>query len=255
MTVQHILDWLNEIAPFDSQEEFDNSGLQLGRRDQQVDGVLLALDVTAAVIQEAVDQNVQLIITHHPLLFHPQSQLDLARHTPQLVARLLKADISLIAAHTNLDKSENHSASLAVARMLGLTNIRRAGDYLFLGDFTAPKSANELQEQIATCLQVPARCYGPSDKKVLTLAVAGGAFSEGYLEAQQAGAQALLTGEVRHHHAIEAMEAGILLYDGGHAGTELPLLSPLALGLQSMADAVQYPLQVYVAGSTPYPLQ
>ena len=255
MTVQHILDWLDEIAPFDTQEAFDNSGLQLGRRDQQVMRVLLALDVTAAVIQEAVEQNVQLIITHHPLLFHPQSQLDLARHTPQLVARLLKADISLIAVHTNLDKSENYSASLEVAKILGLTNIRRAGEYLFLGDFSAPKSAIELQEQITACLQVPARCYGPAFAEVRTLAVAGGAFSEGYLDAKLAGAQALLTGEVRHHHAIEAVEAGILLYDGGHAGTELPLLKPLALGLQSMADAVEYPLQVYVAGSRPYPLQ
>lgn len=252
-SVETILGWLDAMAPFSNQEEFDNSGFQLGRLDAQVGSVLLALEVTEAVIEEAVRLGAALIITHHPLLFVPQRVLDLSRAVPKLISLLIKNNLSLISAHTNMDRSAEYSASATVAGLLGLNNIRRQGDYLFVGDFPEPLDEAVLAAKVGSALKVPVRLYQGSGK-VKTLAIAGGAYSEGYHEAFLAGAQALLTGEVRHHHAVEAAAEGIALLDGGHYATEAPMLAPLALGLQKMANAVQYSLQVHVTRCLPYRL-
>lgn len=255
MTVRQVYDWLDQVAPFDTQEEFDNAGLQVGLMDASVHGILLALDVVDSVIDEAISLGCNLIIAHHPLLFMPQSDMNLARHTPRLLARLIKTDIALIAAHTNIDQSSAYSASLVVAKLLDLRNIRQEGPYLFLGDLEPALSELDLKDRISDRLQVPARLYGGNGQPIRTLAVAGGAYSEGFAQAQAAGAQALLTGEVRHHHAVEAAALGMLLYDGGHFATEAPMLAPLASGLQSLADTLQCSVQVYEAQGAPYRLQ
>lgn len=255
LTIQAVHDWLDGIAPFDTQEEFDNSGLQVGLLSQQVTGILLCLDVTEEVVREAAQLGANLIIAHHPLLFVPQRDLNLARHAPQVLAALLRRDIALLAAHTNLDKSAQYSASLAVCHLLGLRDIRRAGDYLFLGELERPLEGEGLRLLISQALAVPARLYGEGGRRISTLAVAGGAYSEGFQEAIGAGAQALLTGEVRHHHAVEAAQTGMLLVDGGHFATEQPMLEPLALGLQSMANGLQCSVRVHVSRVQPYRLQ
>lgn len=255
LTAQAIYQWIDSVAPFDSQEEFDNSGFQVGEPEQKVTAVLLALDVTEEVIREAVDLKAEAIVSHHPLIFSPLKNLVLTAHVPKLVAGLLKHRISLISAHTNLDQSPLYSGSAAAAKLMKLKNIRQASPYLFLGDLENEMTDRELNTLIATHLSVPARQYGRTDKPIKTVGIVGGSYSEGYLEAKKAGAQAFLTGEVRHHHAVEANEAGILLYDGGHFATEAPMLKPLALGLQKMADGLKYNLQVHVSRSVPYRLQ
>lgn len=254
-TVQAILDWLNEVAPFELQEDFDNAGLQLGDPAQVVHKVLVALDLTDAVIEEASRLDAQLIITHHPLLFVPPRDLNYAKHTPSLIRSLIKRNLALIATHTNIDQSDAYSASVALAGKLGLHHIRKTGGYLFLGEFAMPRRSEELRKELAALLDAPVRQYGDDGLAIQTLAIAGGAYSEGYADAKQAGAQALLTGEVRHHHAVEAVASGMVLYDGGHFATEALMLEPLALGLQNALSTVQYPLQVYWSRSKPYRLQ
>lgn len=254
-TVRDILEFLNQAAPFDTQEAFDNSGLQVGHPDTPVHCVLLALDVTEEVIREAEALGAQLIISHHPLLFVPQKTLDLSCHVPNLLAMLIKRDIALISVHTNFDQSPQYSASAALARGLNLQTIRQQGAYLFLGELETPLSGAALKERLSSALKSPVRMYGMPDLPVTTLAIAGGAYSEGFHDAHLCGAQALLTGEVRHHHAVEAAQSGFVLFDGGHYATEAPMLGALALGLQTMQDTVEYPLQVHVSRSEPYRLQ
>lgn len=255
MTVRMVYDWLNRVALFETQEEFDNSGMQVGQPDAKVSTVLLALDVTREVIEEAIRLKADLIVSHHPLIFSPLSDMILTGHTPGLIAGLLKHGVSLISAHTNLDQSDTYSGSAAVAHVLKLNNIRKSGSYLFLGDLQKPMGSLELKTLLSSALSVPVRQYGEWNGLISTLGIAGGSYSEGYREAKEAGAQAFLTGEVRHHHAVEANGAGILLYDGGHFATEAPMLTPLALGLQTMADGLKYNLQVHVSRCVPYRLQ
>lgn len=255
LTVNAVYDWINSVAPFQTQEAFDNSGLQVGYPDSTVSRILLTLDVTGEVISEAAGLGADLIISHHPLIFTPQKDLVLARHVPKLLAGLIENRIALISAHTNMDQSDCFSGTVAAAKLLGLTNIRRASPYLFLGDLEKPLTERGLSALITERLRVPARQYGSFGKLVTTLGIAGGAYSEGFEEARAAGAQAYLTGEVRHHHALEAAQAGFVLYDGGHYATEAPMLAPLAFGLQLMANELKCSLQVHVSSCVPYRLQ
>jgi dinuclear metal center YbgI/SA1388 family protein len=255
-TVQTVLDWLNQIAPFDTQEEFDNAGFQVGRLGTPVSNTLLTLDVTEEVIKEAAELKCELIISHHPLIFSPLTNLDLSKHVPRLISLLIKHQISLIAVHTNIDQSPDYSASVAVARQLQLKKLRNTDDpYLFLGELSDPMKPDALARLIGDTLDVPIRQYGEHEGLVHTLAIAGGAYSEGFLGAQQAGAQALLTGEVKHHHALEAAATSFIIYDGGHYATEVTMLAPLAFGLQTALNQVEYPVRVHVTRCRSYHLR
>ena len=255
LTVKAVYVWIDSVAPFATQEEFDNSGFQLGHPDNPVSNILLTLDVSGEVISEAVKLGAELIVSHHPLIFSPLKDMVISKYVPKLLSGLIENKISLISAHTNLDQSDQYSGTVATAKLLGLLNIRRASPYLFLGDLEKPLTDRELNNLITDRLQVPARQYGKSDALLTTLGIVGGAYSEGFEEARAAGAQAYLTGEVRHHHAVEANEAGFLVYDCGHYATESPMLAPLAFGLQLMANELKYNLQVHVSRSIPYRLQ
>jgi len=215
MTVRDIHSMIQQIAPFETAEAFDNVGLLLGHMNRPVTKILVALDVTMDVVKEAVNLGAELIISHHPLLF--RARKDLVEDDPEatILCEMVRHQLSLISAHTNLDKTE-WSGSACAARMLGLSNLRKADDFLFLGELDPPISASELAKRISSVLSVDARCYGNGDNLISTLAIAGGAYDEGWHAAMEMGAQALLTGEVRHHNALAAVMSDFVLFDGGH---------------------------------------
>jgi dinuclear metal center YbgI/SA1388 family protein len=253
-TVRTFYDWLNSVAPFDTQEDFDNAGLQTGQPDGKVSQVLLTLDVTAEVIHEAETLGVELIIAHHPLIFTPLTSLNEQDYVASLAARLIRSRIALIAAHTNADQSEGFSGSFAVAELLGLNGIYRQGKYLFIGELPERVTAEALKERASLVLSAPVLRFGDPNQIISLLAIAGGSYSEGFLEALEAGAQALLTGEVRHHHAVEASAKGLVLFEGGHIATEQPMLPILAAGLQMAMDTLKYKARIHMSRFVPYRL-
>ena len=253
-TVQNIYDWLNSIAPFETQEDFDNAGLQAGLPGAKVSNVLLTLDVTEEVIKETESIGAELIISHHPLIFTPLSSLNEQDLIASLIARLIRGRTALIAAHTNLDQSETFSGSFAVAELLGLDKIHKQGKYLFIGELPAPVTADALKDRAGFALSAPVLRFGDPEQSITRLAIAGGSYSEGLHEALNAGAQALLTGEVRHHHAVEASAKGLVLFEGGHFVTEQPMLPKLAAGLQMAMDTLKYKVRVHVSRCVPYRL-
>lgn len=251
LKVQAVYDWLDSVAPFESQEAFDNAGLQAGDPEQEVTGILLALDVTADVLMEAESQGANLIISHHPLIFSPLSSLRQDLYVPRVLSKLIKSGIALISAHTNLDKSAFNSGRI-ILEQLGTQNIRSADDYVLVGDFESERPAHDVRADLERILEAPVLAYGNSGKTITSLGLAGGAYSEGFLAAQAAGADALLTGEIRHHHAVEAAERGVLLFEGGHFATEKMMMTALAQGLQSHLDAIECNVQVCVSRQIPY---
>lgn len=253
-TVRTIYEYINSIAPFDTQEEGDNSGLLVGSMAQEVDSVLLALDVTPQVLEEAQALNAQLIVSHHPLMFAPVQSLLEDDYEGALLSRLIREGRALISAHTNADQSEV-SGTLAMAHLLGLQNLRREGPYVWVGELPQDMPVKDLCCLVADTLGGTPVAHGPVDHRVHTLAVVGGSYSEGYREAALLGAQALLTGEVRHHHALQARAQGMVLISAGHAETEMPMLHPLARGLQAHLNQLQYKVAVYVSTLYPYGLK
>ncbi len=250
-TVRDIYDWLNTQMPFDTQEEGDNSGLLVGSMSQTVDSVLLTLDVTPHVLDEAAAHNAQLIIAHHPLMFAPVQAVTDDAYEGGLIARMIREHRSMISVHTNADQSA-YSGTLAVANLLQLTNLRSEGAYLWAGDLPEAVTVHALCGQIANALGETPIAHGCTDRLVQRIAVAGGSYSQGYLEAAMVGAQVLVTGEVRHHHALYANAVGVTLVAAGHAETEMPMLPVLARGLQSHLNNVQYKVAVHVSSVHPY---
>lgn len=250
-TVKTIEDMLNELAPVETAEGFDNVGALVGRRDAEVNSVLVALDCTMDVVKEALEKKAQLIVTHHPLLFHARKNLLEEDAEGKILCALVRNHLSLIAAHTNLDQTV-FSGSAACGRLLGLLNLRKETPYLFLGELPEACSAGQLTGKITKALRFPVRCYGDENALISTLAIAGGADDGDWEAAKSLGAQALLTGEVRHHNALAASMSDFVLFDGGHYGTEAPLVQPLAEYLQNRLNGVQYNVRVYPSQCVPF---
>ena len=250
-TVGLIEQILQEYAPMETAESYDNVGAIIGRRDAEVTKILVALDCTLDVVREAKELGAELIVTHHPLLFHARKNLLEEDAEGIILCEMVRAHLSLIAAHTNLDQTEL-SGSASCAKLLNLQNVRKETAYLFLGELEKPMKAEELEGIIARALSFPVRRYGSGEKPISTLAIAGGADDGDWQAAQALGAQALLTGEVRHHNALAASMSDFVLFDGGHYGTEAPLVPFLAEYLQKRLNDVQYNVRVYPSQYAPF---
>ena len=243
LKVSAVEEYINSIAPFETAEGFDNVGLILGRHDACVSRILVTLDVTMNVVREAIALGAELIVTHHPLLFHARKNMVEDDPEARILCELIRHHINVIAAHTNLDASI-HSASACIARALNLQNLRQDG-FLFLGELENACNAETLERDISRILGTSVRIYGDPLKNIGTLAIAGGAYDEGYLSAKALGAQALLTGEVRHHNAIAAAMESMVIFDGTHWATEQILVPDLSASLQKALLALEYSVNVY----------
>ena len=250
-TVKTIEDILNELAPVETAESYDNVGALVGRRDAQVTKILVALDCTWDVVQEAERLGAELIVSRHPLLFHARKNLLEEDAEGRILCEMVRKHLSLVSAHTNLDQTE-YSGSAACAKLLGLQNIRKDTNYLFLGELESPMKASDLEKKISKTIAFPVRCYGDGDLMISTLAIAGGADDGDWMEAKALGAQALLTGEVRHHNALAASMSDFVLFDGGHYGTEAPLVPFLTEYLQNRLNDVQYNVRVFPSQCAPF---
>jgi dinuclear metal center YbgI/SA1388 family protein len=250
-TVRHIYDWVDAFAPFATAQEHDNVGLLTGRFDAPVTRVLTALDCTLAVVREALALKAEVILTHHPLMFHPRRHLREEGEEARVLCALIRGNLSLLCAHTNLDRAPG-GINDVLAGLFSLGDIRGEG-FLRCGRLEKPRSAGALQELSARVLKAPVRLYGPPEHPVDTLGVAGGAYGEGWAEAAALGAQAFLTGEVRHHEALAALGEGVVLLEAGHYATEAPGLRALGDCLQTGRDTLQYPVAVSHASAASYP--
>lgn len=237
LTVQNVYDFINERAPFDTQLPFDNSGLLVGNAQQEVTGVHFALDVTPAVIDEAVAAGANLIVTHHPLMFSAIKRLVEPAYEATLICRLIRAGISLISAHTNLDQAPG-GVNDTLAGAIGLHNVTGEG-FLRVGELPAPMSAAALADHISRCLGDAVRLMGDPDAVITRVGMCSGSGSDEWPGAAAMGAEAFLTGEVKHHHALEAAASGVVLLEAGHHATEAPGIFALADALQTSEDIVQ----------------
>ena len=155
-TVKEIYALLDRKAPFRYQMDFDNAGFLVGRGDAQVSGILVALDITPAVIQEAVDKNCQLIVAHHPVIWGKLGQVTDETSTGRKVLALIEQGIAAICAHTNLDAAEG-GVNTQLARRVGLTAsasnilLPRKSVTAILGI-----SRNQIEKHIRSCLGCPA---------------------------------------------------------------------------------------------------
>ncbi len=251
MLVKEIYSLIDSIAPFATQEEYDNCGLLAGSPNQEVSGVLFALDATDAVISEAVRLNANLLVTHHPLMFSSRRRLTDEDYEGRILIRLIRENISLIAAHTCLDKASG-GINDALARSCGLQEIRGEG-FVRVGKLPRPMKAHELVDVLSVSLHTVVRLMGDPEKNVHHLGLCSGSGGEEWSKARDLGADAFLSGEIKHHLALEMADEGIPAFACGHFATEEPGIFALADALQSALNQVEYKLGIYKSATGAYP--
>ncbi len=254
VSVADILDLLDEIAPFRLAESWDNCGLQVGSLELRVSKVLMALDPTVRALRMAAKRNAQMLLTHHPLIFTPLARLETDVYPGNVLAEALAENISVAAVHTNLDAACG-GVNDVLAGLLHLENVEvlvasgavPGAGMGRIGDLARPVSLAGMAERLRSVLRTERLlCCGKRAEKIRRVAVVGGSGGDMIGLAAQRGADLLVTGDVRHHHALEAEAAGIVLIDGGHFSTENSAFRHFAERLRSAAEGRRWELSIEV---------
>lgn len=232
MMLKDVMAVLDTIAPFEVAEEWDNVGLMVGDLESPINSALVALDPSLEVIQTAKEGGIDLILTHHPLIFHPLARIDLQEVIAKKIAMLILARINLISMHTNLDKAPGGVAD-ELAKRLALNDVRSHG-YMRIGFVSRPTTMNEW----ITELSIRDARLIDNHREVSMVAVCPGSGMEHWKHALSLGCDTFVTGDVRYHAGLDAKEAGMNVVDLGHFGTEEIIVTPLSERLKQELKGV-----------------
>ena len=250
MNVQTVYDVIDSVAPFDTQMEGDNSGLLVGSPAQEVTKILFALDVTEPVIDEAVSLGAELIVSHHPLLYSAVRSMTDEDCEGRLVRRLIRENISLIAAHTNLDRAPG-GINDTLAALCGLSDVSGEGFFRY-GNLPGEMTCRYYADLLSDVLKTTVRVMAPEDRIIRRVGLCSGSGSSEWALALENGCDAFVSGEIRHHHALAMADAGIAGFECGHFATEEPGIAALAEALQNAFNHVEYSVRVFVSAVSAY---
>ncbi len=233
MKIAEIYKILDEIAPFEAQESWDNSGLLLGNMDDEFDKIYASIDLDSNLIQK-IEKN-SLVITHHPLIFKGLKSLNPSVYPSNLIYEIIKKDIKLISMHTNFDKFVLNK--FVADEILGyqITEIRD-----FLVFFEVNKSFDEFAKEIKQKLKISNLRVVKAGEfiKTATLCTGSGADLLGSFKSD-----CFLTGDIKYHSALESLENKISLIDINHFESEAYFGQSLAKNLQ------KYNLNIIITNS------
>ena len=234
MEKQLFLSILNDIAPLSLQEEWDNSGMQIDCGSKEISRILLALEVTNRVIDEAIREKCDMILCHHPLLFNPVRSITPDFTVGSQILRLIKNGISVYAAHTCFDKTPGGNNDYLMKAIGCSFPEELAGGIARIGRLDKPVTFDEFISDVnAACGYEGLKIQGEDDKEIHTVAVCTGAGGEYLYEAFRQGADVFVSGDIRHHDAQAAKDLGICLIDAGHYGTEWQFVPNMASQLRA----------------------
>ena len=236
VSIKDIYKYMNEIAPFDTAMDYDNVGVIVGDSSAQVSDVLLSLDATRDVIEEAKDLSAQLIITHHPIIFSPLKRIK----SNNIVCELIKNDIGLIAAHTNLDLAPKYGVNACFAAKLELKNVKPMKEFGLFGELPFEMDTHTFASFVAKKLAVRGLRFNSIEKNIMKVAVCSGSGGDLVDEAYECGADAFVVGEIKHHEILRANDLGLVVVDAGHFMSENVVVSPLAKILSEKFSDVRF---------------
>lgn len=227
-TANEIFSYLCRLAPLELQVDFDNAGFLVGRGPAPVSSVLLALDITDEVIDEAIERKADLIVSHHPIIFHKLNSVTDSSPDDK-VLRLAENRIGAVCMHTNLDIADGGVNDVLI-RLLGAScegPLDKEGCGRF-GSLPEEIPLDAFLERCKTHLQAPGLRYCSGGKTVRRLAVMGGAGGDALEDALEKDCDTFVTADVKYHQFLEAKERGLNLIDADHFCTENPVIPVLA---------------------------
>lgn len=212
MKIKQVVDALEQYAPLPLQEGFDNAGLQVGLTEAvEVSGALLCLDVTEAVVDEAMQKGCNLIVSHHPLIFGKLARISDENYVQRTVMKAIKNDITIVSMHTNMDEAAG-GVNYKIAEKLGLRHVAFFGEEKevcgvkggegVIGDVAEEEglAADDLVLMLRDRFHVESvQCNQLIRRPIRKIALCGGAGAFLLNAAIAAGADAFITGEMRYH--------------------------------------------------------
>ena len=260
MQCKDIMAMIEGTYPKSAALGFDNVGLQAGRSEKEVRRIYLALDTTDAVIEEAIAQEADMLITHHPLIFSPLKHITDEDFIGRRLLKLIRSDISYYAMHTNYDvlgmaELSGKIMDLQNGEVLDVTYTDEEGNPEGIGRIGNLEKDMTLEE---CCVYVKHRLelgslkvFGDMQKKVHRLAISPGSGKSSIAVALEKGADVLVTGDIGHHDGIDAVEQGLAVIDAGHYGTEYIFIEDMKQFFEKklpvldvLTDPIEHPFQI-----------
>ncbi len=223
--IKDLTDFLESHAPLHLQESYDNAGLLVGQHDTTIKSVLVALDTTEAVIEEAMRLGANLVVAHHPIIFGGIKRLNGYNYVEKALLKAIKNDVAIYATHTNLD-NVYEGVNQEIAKRLGLQNTKilspkqeniGAG---MIGDLPQALPEEAFLWFLSKAMQTAAFKYTRwAERPIQKVALCGGAGSFLIKEAYRQGADVYITSDLKYHEFFEA-QGQMLLVDLGHYESE-----------------------------------
>ena len=238
VTVRDVYRYIDTFAPFSTQDSFDNSGLLVGSMEAAVTKAAVCLDITRKVAEEAALKGADLIVSHHPIIFHKLTAIEI--HNP--INILIKNGINAICAHTNVDMCKNgiSDVMLELLEFRGETRVlepihKDGTGYGRIVELDFMSEASALASMCKTAFHCNTVRYYDSGRVIKTVGVCSGAGgSEADIaNAAMKGWDALITGDVKHSGFIEAANRGITVIDAGHFNTENIICGKISADLEA----------------------
>lgn len=223
MKIKDIIKFLEDRFPLSLQEDWDNSGLQIGNIENDLTNIMISLDLDEQTIQKAKEKSCNLIINHHPFLFSSIKSIDLNEEKGKIIKDLIKNDITVFAMHTNLDIGKG-GVNDNLAKLLELRDISNLDTnnenpmarFGYTDEITAYDFSKFIKEKL-NCKGLI--LYGDKDKKIEKVALCGGAGSDFINDAIQKGCDLIVTSDVKYHEAVDNCKK-INIVDPGHFASE-----------------------------------
>lgn len=267
LKVKDIQEIMQRYAPSGLKEDYDNVGLMVGETETEITSILMAMDCTLEVIDEAIEKKCNFILTHHPLLFLKPKTITDETLRGRKIIRLIKNDINLYAAHTNLDSVKGGLNEIAV-ELLGLkecnievmepSKIRGYEENSGVGRLITLKNVitlKELCKRVKDAYEVPALRYsGSLEKEISKIAIINGSGEDFFGLSKVMGADCIITGDTKYHYVSDITEEEISIIDGEHFNTEWPAFKVFAKILKENISKLGYNNEIHIseACKSPY---
>lgn len=250
---------MEEYAPPEFKESYDNVGLMIGDRKCEVTSILIALDCTLDVIEEAKRKNCNFILTHHPILFRKPTNITTDTLLGRKIIEIIKNNINVYSSHTNLD-SISGGVNDIIMNILELKNYKtielsekrtNTDDCTGIGRIALlnePITLREMCDRVKRHLNIPFLRYSGDDSiKIRKIAVINGSGQDYFQAAKILGADCIVTGDTTYHYISDLEEEGVSVIDAGHFGTEWPAIEIIANLLKNKIRSMGFDNLVFVS--------
>lgn len=257
VSVADILAAIDELAPFELAEEWDNVGLQVGFSGGTVSSIMVGLDPTNDLLDEVLESGADTLITHHPLIFKPFSAVITDQPEGEMLERVIRHKITVIGCHTNLDNAVG-GVNDVLAEWLGLEELQPLIPFMEsgrsgagtgrIGQYDEGISKDLFMERLLNVLGLSeVQVAGVLPERIRKVGLCGGSGSGFAQVAMAGGADLYLSAEIKHSTARWAEQSGFCVIDGTHYGTERPVVDYLAEKLGEYCKAKDWALPVHVS--------